>query len=175
MIILIDNFFTKDRAEETIKKIRESGRHELSIKSTITDSVQEIIKEKFNSDVGVQFEITRTSPLVGHPWHYDGVKPEGVARAELDARYSEPWKDKKLVDNHAAMNAFVSILLLSDPSSYEGGELSVWDEANDKILKFRENHYLSLLIFPCKDVYQHMLTPITSGERFSHIAWYKEI
>jgi predicted 2-oxoglutarate/Fe(II)-dependent dioxygenase YbiX len=119
--------------------------------------------------------MSRSSPSVGHHWHYDGARPEGVTQAELDANYSEPWKNKKLVDNHAAMNAFTSILLLSDPSSYSGGELNIYDEVNDTILKFRENHYLGLLIFPSKDTYQHMVTPITSGERFSHIAWYKEI
>ena len=175
MIVFIDDFITKGAAARMIEEICGKSDSAYSIPNTVTASVEGIIKEKFNSDVSLQFEMARSSPSIGHPWHYDGAKPEGVTQAEHDGNYSKPWKNKKLVDNHAAMNAFTSILLLSDPSSYRGGELNIYDEVNDTILKFRENHYLALLIFPSKNTYQHMCTPITSGQRFSHIAWYKEI
>ncbi len=172
MILLFDNFINKKEAA-TLKKLYHFNDMEITkhIRKTVTD----IIKDKFNTSVEIEDEIFSLTLNSHAYWHCDGSEPMGKSHYERKDRNNpnEPWKNVTWVDNHCPLREFAATILLTDPSTYDGGEFIVYDEKNDKILEFKENHYLSLLIMECNRTNQHMVMPVTSGERFAYRSWYK--
>jgi len=69
-----------------------------------------------------------------------------------------------------SMRKVSAVLQLSDPSSYEGGELLLQDTGTSEYSaepKFKPQG--SIIVFP--SFLYHQVTPVTSGERFSAVAW----
>ena len=172
MILLFDNFINKKEAAILMKfegKDIEISKH---IKKTVID----IVKDKFNVNIKIDIEVFFPTPKHGHPWHCDGSLPKGKSNSDINdlnrPNYYEPWKNTTWVDNHCPLREFTATILLTDPSTYEGGELRIYDEKNDKILEFKENHYLSLLIMDSNRTNQHMVMPVISGERYTYKSWY---
>ena len=177
MITLIKNFLSKGEACELIRLVE--GNNKCPIfgqgDDALTSKIIPLVKDNFNAKVRTEFKVLRRTPEKGHCWHCDGGKPEGVSEEERNARYLEPWKNVKWVANASHKRAYTSIILLSNPETFEGGELCTYDDVNDKISRHKKEMYLSLVMFESNHVNQHMVTPIKSGHRIAHIAWYELI
>jgi len=84
-------------------------------------------------------------------------------------RYQAPsGKYKKHVDR--GMNMHIRKLSLSvqlsDPSSYEGGDLVLYEQDKPTIIPKEQG---KLIAFPSYTL--HEVTPVTKGERYSLVAW----
>jgi PKHD-type hydroxylase len=83
--------------------------------------------------------------------------------------YKQPdGKYKKHVDR--GLNSFIRKLSLSvqlsDPNSYEGGELVLYEEENPTTVPKEQG---KLIAFP--SYVMHEVKPVTKGERYSLVAW----
>ena len=83
--------------------------------------------------------------------------------------YKQPGgKYKKHVDR--GINAYIRKLSLSiqlsDPKSYQGGELALYDEDNPIVVPKEQG---KLILFPSYTI--HEVKPVIKGERYSLVAW----
>ena len=85
----------------------------------------------------------------GHDWHYDGA-------------------DENLGPNHMAWCQYSAVVLLSDPSSFTGGEFEYHNSENE-IVSLKEELYKSMIVYSSgatNDPILHSATPHGDGERF---------
>ncbi|MGV6802446.1 MAG: Fe2+-dependent dioxygenase [bacterium] len=61
-------------------------------------------------------------------------------------------------------------LFLSDPNSYEGGALCLFDSGTEQQIKPKAG---SVFLYP--STYLHAVTPVTSGTRYAAIGWVQSI
>jgi PKHD-type hydroxylase len=110
-----------------------------------TDAVNELNSKYFKFDLtafneGLQFT--------------EYVAPNGKYDYHIDKTYKKIARKLSLV------------LLLSDNSSYTGGDFEILDGADPEALPKKQG---TLLVFPSWTM--HRVTPITSGTRYSLVGW----
>jgi PKHD-type hydroxylase len=117
-----------------------------------------------------QFDIN----YVTDPLHYV-IYPEPDTTGETgEKRESGGFLDWHMDIGHEEVNRrkLATIVLLSDPKDFEGGELLVWNGGNpydpNKIIKvpLRKG---DACVFPT--FYMHQVTPVTKGERRALVYW----
>lgn len=106
--------------------------------------------------------------LLQHPLFQAAARPHRVHTIRFN-RYSDGMSYGRHTDN-ALMNGFRSdisfTLFLSDPGSYEGGELVVEGVDSEQPYKLPAG---SALLYPSSSL--HRVEPVTSGVRWAAVGW----
>jgi PKHD-type hydroxylase len=123
-----------------------------------------------------QIEAKAVEPLVEqvrqvtlkHPLFQAAARPRQIHTVRFN-RYSDGMSYGRHTDN-ALMNGYRSYLsftlFLSDPSSYEGGELVVEGIDSEQAYKLPAG---AMLVYPASSL--HRVEPVTSGVRWAAIGW----
>jgi len=106
--------------------------------------------------------------LLKHPLFQAAARPRRVHTVRFN-RYSDGMAYGRHTDN-AQMNGrrtdLSFTLFLSDPDSYEGGELVVEDIGDEQTYKLPAG---SVLIYPSGSL--HWVAPVTQGVRWAAVGW----
>lgn len=97
-------------------------------------------------------------------WDYliDGLEDIQIAKYEDNGFYN--WHSDVISPNAGIQRKLSASIILSDPSEYEGGLLEF-----DGVDKQPELKQGSIIVFP--SFIRHRVTPVTSGIRYSAVAW----
>jgi len=74
------------------------------------------------------------------------------------------WHNDVLPPKNGMIRAVSLVMLLNDPSEFEGGQLQIKDKS-DNLLK----HKGDIVVFDAKT--EHRVTPVTSGVRYTAVCW----
>jgi PKHD-type hydroxylase len=103
-----------------------------------------------------------------HPLFQAAARPRQIHTVRFN-RYSDGMSYGRHTDN-ALMNGYRSdlsfTLFLSDPESYEGGELVVEGADSEQAYKLPAG---SMLVYPSSSL--HRVEPVTSGVRWAAVGW----
>jgi PKHD-type hydroxylase len=103
-----------------------------------------------------------------HPLFQAAARPRSIHTVRFN-RYSDGMSYGRHTDN-ALMNGYRSdlsfTLFLSDPESYEGGELVVEGADSEQAYKLPAG---SMLVYPSSSL--HRVEPVTSGVRWAAVGW----
>jgi PKHD-type hydroxylase len=159
---------------EECKKIIEIGNKKKLIQGTIlhgtTSSMRDSKIAWLYPTEELNWVYTRISQIIYDlNKKYFNFELYGFIEGFQFTHYQQPdGKYKKHVDR--GLNAFIRKLSLSvqlsDPSSYEGGELLLHEEENPIIVPKEQG---KLITFP--SYIMHEVKPVTKGERYSLVAW----
>ena len=108
------------------------------------------------------------SHLMAHPLFQAAARPKQIQSVRFN-RYSDGMTYGRHTDNALMNGARTDIsftLFLSDPDSYEGGELVVEGVDSEQGYKLPAG---SVLVYPSTGL--HRVDPVTSGFRWSAIGW----
>lgn len=95
--------------------------------------------------------------------------PEGFQYTEYDCTYQGFYRKHRDTDGKALKSRVLSASLqLTDPEEYEGGDLIIYKDDNEKIIAPKSLG--SITIFTSTTL--HEVTPVTSGFRSSLVVWY---
>ncbi|HEX7928919.1 MAG TPA: Fe2+-dependent dioxygenase [bacterium] len=100
-----------------------------------------------------------------------GVRPK-MMRPLMFNRYTDGMTygshmDDPIMGQNPMLRADVSLtLFLSDPASYEGGELVIEQSGGDARFKLPQNH---MVVYPATNL--HHVTPVTRGVRLAAVTW----
>jgi PKHD-type hydroxylase len=83
----------------------------------------------------------------------------------VDGGHYDYHQDVELPNNKKISRKLSAVLFLSDPKDYEGGIFDFKD-LEGKIDKMPQG---SIIVFP--SYVKHRVTPVTSGERYTAVAW----
>ena len=83
----------------------------------------------------------------------------------VDGGHYAYHKDTELPNNQKITRKLSAVLFLSDPKDYEGGVFE-FEALEGKIDKMPQG---SIIVFP--SYVKHRVTPVTSGERYTAVAW----
>mgnify|MGYP001596644861 FL=1 len=106
--------------------------------------------------------------LLSHPDFINAAQPQKLAKVIL-SRYEEgmeygPHIDDAVIEDTRTDLSFT--LFLSDPDSYQGGELVIQQPDGAESIKLAKG---SVYVYPTK--YVHYVAPVTEGVRFAAIGW----
>ncbi|MBR50674.1 MAG: hypothetical protein CMA83_03790 [Euryarchaeota archaeon] len=104
-----------------------------------------------------------------YDWHIDGNQDQYAARKLVaQAPNPIPLNVTPFPEFQGTVRKLSATVNLSDPTTYEGGELQL--RCYDQMHIFNEAPRGSLVVFP--SYIEHQVTPITSGERHSAVMWF---
>lgn len=108
-------------------------------------------------------------------YNFHVTKLDFVQITEYDAVYQGEYKQHRDVfwlDNHSEYHRKLScVVQLSDPSLYTGGDLVLDELELEKPDPHQIRHQGSIIYFP--SFIKHAVTPVTSGKRYSLVAWFE--
>lgn len=97
-------------------------------------------------------------------WGFQLGRPEPVQLTSYDKNGFYGWhEDWEPLDNKATVRKISVVILLSDPTDFEGGEFQ-FDNLGTVEMKRG-----SVIAFP--SFLRHQVTPVTSGKRYSAVCW----
>jgi PKHD-type hydroxylase len=102
-------------------------------------------------------------------WNYELLFPENIqlTKYEINGHYN--FHSDALIDDSAYIRKISVVLLLNDPSEFEGGEFEFFGVSSENI-KLTKG---SLLAFP--SFITHRVAPVKRGVRHSAVTWIKGI
>ncbi len=106
--------------------------------------------------------------ILKHPLFQAAARPRQIQRIRFN-RYSDGMAYGRHTDNALMNGARTDLsftLFLSDPSSYEGGELVVESVDSEQSYKLPAG---SMLVYPATSL--HRVEPVSTGERWAAIGW----
>jgi PKHD-type hydroxylase len=99
-------------------------------------------------------------------WNYALTEVERIQISRyVDGGHYSYHKDTELPDNQKITRKLSAVLFLSEPKDYEGGIF----EFQDLEGQFDKQTQGSIIVFP--SYVKHRVTPVTSGERYTAVAW----
>jgi len=99
-----------------------------------------------------------------YQWNYDITRIQDVQIGHYTKGGHYDWHiDTTIPDEHNMQRKLSGVLMLSDPSEYEGGVLEIKD-VEMPLLKQG-----TLIVFP--SFMKHRVTKVTKGNRFTAVAW----
>lgn len=115
---------------------------------------------------------TIAAALAAHPLFRIAAQPKRIigpmfSRYGIGDRYGA-HVDEAILDGSRSDLAFT--LFLSDPDSYDGGELVIDSPAGSDHHKHRPG---SLVLYPAMSL--HSVTPVTAGQRFAAVGWVRSL
>ena len=117
--------------------------------------IAEVVKQHASVRIGGQSYWSLEAKHKGYDWHYDGCTPD-------------------LGPNHMAWCRYTAVTLLSDPSTFKGGEF-MW-EGGDRHGKMKEELFGSIFIYSSgadNDPLWHRATPHNGGERWMFLMFFE--
>jgi PKHD-type hydroxylase len=99
-------------------------------------------------------------------WNYSITDIQNVQIGRyVDGGHYAYHKDEELPNNKKINRKLSAVLFLSDPNDYEGGVFE-FEDLEGQIDKMPQG---SIIVFP--SYVKHRVTPVTSGERYTAVAW----
>jgi len=97
-------------------------------------------------------------------WDFQLGRPERIQLAVYDKSNFYGWhEDWSPFEIYPTIRKVSVVMLLSDPSEFEGGEFQFQENESVKMKKG------SVIAFP--SFLKHQVTPVTSGKRYSAVCW----
>jgi len=171
---------TKGEIDELEKAGKLTDEHLKMLRENIRDSNISWLTEKWVYREIMPY-ITKANKAAGWNHQFDFAEPIQFTQYKLNQYYKfhmdcneEPYDRPSEPGYHKKIRKLSFIAFLSDPSEYEGGQLE---------FDFRNFNDDKDTIWPCKEIFSkgsvvvfpsflwHRVTPITSGERYSLVAW----
>jgi PKHD-type hydroxylase len=109
-----------------------------------------------------------TEAIMRHPTFRMGARPRHLTPL-LFSRYRDSMEYGTHVDDPVMYNLRTDVsftLFLSDPKSYDGGELVMETTAGEQAFKPGAGQ---MIMYPSTTL--HRVTPVTRGERFAAVGW----
>ncbi|WP_369985238.1 Fe2+-dependent dioxygenase [Thalassolituus sp.] len=103
-----------------------------------------------------------------HPMVTNSAFPDKLSNIII-SRYDEGMTYGSHVDNafiHATRTDLSFTLFLSDPDTYDGGELILQKHDGDDVIKLPQG---SVYIYPTREL--HYVAPVTRGVRYAAVGW----
>lgn len=128
------------------------------------DIANQWIYDKFNVLIGYYNDTLFDFDLVGYDYmQYAEYHVGGHQRFHTDIRYD--YNAAYIMENFRKLTI---VMMLSDPSEYDGGEflLNLSNEAGSLVLKPNKGH---VLLFP--SFFPHQVNPVTRGVRKTLVTW----
>ena len=147
MRFVLPNFITAKQAEELVrtKNTEKVGK---KIIKTIAKLFGETPEKLTNRHTTIRIE----AKARGHDWHFDGCKPKICGKEgawskipEGKLAKTEDVFNEELVNNHMAWCKYGASLLLTDPSTYQGGEFEYLN-TDGTVKTLQKEHYLALAV-----------------------------
>lgn len=152
-------------AETSFRDGRETaGWHARTVKrNTQADSRDEAVAElRKRVDRAI-----RENPLFTMAVRPRRIKPVMFSRYEPGMEYGLHVDDAVMPTEHGPLRTDVSYtLFLSDPDTYEGGELLTETAAGEQTYKLPAG---AMVVYPSSTL--HRVTPVTKGERLAAVGW----
>lgn len=135
-----------------------------------------IITETRNSKVSWMYEDDWCSSIFAHyfniankeHWEYNLNILDGIQITKYRPGDHYGWhSDYGTAEDNRYTRKLSASLLLTDPSEYKGGELEFIDYHNNLVVAPRKKG--TMIVFDSR--IPHRVTPVTSGERTSLVAW----
>jgi PKHD-type hydroxylase len=99
-----------------------------------------------------------------YQWNYDITRIQDVQIGHYTEGGHYDWHtDTTAPDEHKLQRKLSGVLMLSDPSDYEGGLLEIKDVEMPQLKQG------TLIVFP--SFMKHRVTKVTKGNRFTAVAW----
>lgn len=95
-----------------------------------------------------------------------GLEDVQIGRYSVDGHYD--WHTDDGIGSSPTYRKLSFVLLLNDPSEYEGGVLEIESFNKDRIYT-KEMKCGSVIVFP--SCLKHRVTPVTKGTRYSAVGW----
>ena len=118
------------------------------VKSEVRNRIAELVMNQVNADIRF----------------YDRVFPR-QSTAVIISKTSE-GEGLKIHHDNAKVGEFSTTVFLSDPETYEGGELCLWYEGQEQKFKLPAGHAITYSTGA-----PHMVAPVTSGSRIVAVFW----
>ena len=159
---VISNYFDKDA-------IREAGYQDANGNLVFDEKIRktEIAwahpeSEIFNVIIGYILGANQNAE-----WNFDlsGMEDVQIGRY-VDKGFYDWHQDGDLPDDGNYQRKLSCSVQLSDPDTYEGGDLVLRLPQEEKAVSRKQG---SIVVFP--SFVQHKVTPVTKGERYSAVSW----
>ena len=136
----------------------------------------EVVTETRNSKVSWMYEDDWVSSIFAHyfniankeSWEYNLNFLDGIQITKYRPGDHYTWhSDYGTADDNRYTRKLSATLLVTDPSEYKGGDLEFIDYHNNLVVAPKKKG--TMIIFDSR--VPHRVTPVTSGERISLVAW----
>jgi PKHD-type hydroxylase len=177
MIVQIDQVLTP----ETLQTIHHFLQQAEFVDGKLTaGTFARVVKhnDQMNGDTDIAKTVTRTiSQAIQHNALFQAVARPKVIRPCLINRYGPGmaygWHTDNAImgkDGHLNRSDLSFTLFLSDPDTYEGGELVLDTDNGDRSIKLAAG---SMVLYP--STYLHQVTAVTAGQRFAAVSWVQSL
>ena len=116
--------------------------------SIIRSQISQIVMDAINQDQGfydLVFPANSTAVIVSNTAESEGIK---------------------IHHDNASVGEFSTTVFLTDPDTYEGGELTLWYEGNPQKVKLPAGHAITY-----ETGAPHGVMPVVSGQRYAAVFW----
>lgn len=169
MAILVDNLLDVHRT----KAILESLGDDVFLDGKLTaGKTARDVKHNLQADASNPSVVAATKmieqALRKHPMIMNAALPAKFAKIMI-SRYDQGMTYGSHVDNAIIADTRTDLsftLFLSDPDSYDGGELIVQKHDGDDVIKLPQG---SLYLYPSNTL--HYVAPVTHGVRYAAVGW----
>lgn len=113
--------------------------------------------------------VFKTKPE-GQPWHADNCRVRGQKFVPDD--FQDTYDTLIWEDNHSPWYILSASMLISDPKTFEGGELQFFNTVTKEIDSYKENVFKKIVLFSSGKENIHRVTPQTNGERWVNLFFF---
>lgn len=176
MIICIENVIQTADLELILNKLKKAEFVDGKLTAGwYAKEVKNNLQLSSNSDIILELQEIINQALEQEALFQSAIKPKKI-RPILFSRYQPGMYYDYHIDNvimgeEDRMRSDVSLtLFLSDPNSYEGGELVIDHSLGEQSFKLDAG---SMIVYPSTTL--HRVDPVTSGERFVAVTWVQSL
>lgn len=176
MIICIENVIQTADLELILNKLKKAEFIDGKLTAGwYAKEVKNNLQLSSNSDIILELQEIINQALEQEALFQSAIKPKKI-RPILFSRYQPGMYYDYHIDNvimgeEDRMRSDVSLtLFLSDPNSYEGGELVIDHSLGEQSFKLDAG---SMIVYPSTTL--HRVDPVTSGERFVAVTWVQSL
>ena len=142
-------------------------------RKTLINLLEIWIEQHLKVKVKCRMSSTEVQPE-GHDWHADNCKVLGTGYY-LPYGWTEDWQQLKWVPNHMPWCFLSASLLISDPTTFQGGQLQFWDSKEKCVKAFKSEVQNKIVLFTSGKENVHRVTPHFNGERSVHLFFFEKV
>lgn len=179
MIVVIDNFFSTEAARDALAQLQTAQWFDGKLSA---GSLSETVKTNLQLDPGSTLSVNLGSNILQalghHPLFVSAALPEKIYPPKFNC-YKDGGEYGAHIDSavmlipgeRSSMRSDISAtLFLSDPDTYDGGELQIETAFGMQAVKLNAG---DLVLYPSTSL--HQVTPVTRGSRISAFFWVQSL